>query len=173
MFTNNADYLTSVVSLKRNVVTEDSLLKASNKSSKSSGWTVPNWGSKAQEDDADMATRTCQAKYMDGVGQILLLHTAQRTVDSTLTSQRTCTDSVTPPCMSSVLQLQKRRRSLFTVSYLSMLSVSPYFLHQHLLKNLSPGEVCIYVSSDMLPCCCMPKGSAARQLHGRGCSIHC
>ena len=72
MFTNNADYLTSLVSLKMDVITEDSLLKAADKSSKSSSWKVPNWGSKAQEDDADMATRTCQAKYMDGVGHVLL-----------------------------------------------------------------------------------------------------
>lgn len=141
MFTNNADYLTSIVSLKRDVITEDSLLKASDKSSKSSSWKVPNWGSKAQEDDEDMATRTCQAKYMDGVGQILLLHKAQRTVlvGSTLMSPRTCTDSVTPPCMSSVLQLRKPRRFLFTVSCLTMLFVSPYFLHQHLLTNLKMG----------------------------------
>lgn len=65
MFTNNGDYLASVYSL-RMAVMKNSSLKASDKDSKS-GWM--DWGNKAREDNADMATQTCQVNNMDRVSQ--------------------------------------------------------------------------------------------------------
>ena len=47
---------------------QNSSFKASDKGSKS-GWM--DWGSKAQEDNADMATKICLANNMDGVSKKL------------------------------------------------------------------------------------------------------
>lgn len=82
IFTNNDDYLSSLVSLKRNIMSENS----TDRSSKHPGFTstilgMDMWGSKAQSDFGTDATRSCQARSIDGVSKILLLQASQKLGD--------------------------------------------------------------------------------------------
>ena len=78
IFTSNDDYLKTLVSLKKDIMSENSTVKGTDKSSKAAGFTssilaMDKWRSKAPEDFADDATRSCPARYIDGVSQTLLL----------------------------------------------------------------------------------------------------